>query len=606
MELNRDAIPAEMRDLPQWVCWRAEQRDGKTTKVPHHASDGGKASSTDRASWSTFEAAVAAADRFDGIGFVTTKQCEIILLDLDHCIEDGEIMPWARDILAVVKSCTEVSPSGDGLHCYFHGKLPDRGRKCGDAEIYDAGRYFTVTGKADADYLAPFRRLTDAETARVYEMVVARDVKPATPAAVDAQAAATPSAPVSVVNEQRHPRLVKVAASLSRNGASPAAIKAALTAENATFNAPKSQDEIDRIIAWAVQHLPGDATPQEPIEAWPQEVLSIRDMVETEPAPYEWIVPELLTKGVCGVCFGEGGAAKSLSALWLGVRLATARVWPGSWLGRFPITEPRRVLYVGLEDLREDVHHRLYAIVKACLNPKDFTLPNGDAFRGELFNNLMVLGRETVFADNPDTFLDGDARPTAKYERLLKTCEQIKPDLVLLDTWSKASRADENENAIQSADVAQWTYLRDKTRAAVLLFAHANKAGRREDIGQSALRGASSRSDDLRFVLWLRPHGHTSAGEQLIEIANVKNTRTRLVQKFTVSLRYPEFEVVDEVAGQQDMHDRVLDWVKANPGHTQRDAIKALGGNVAAINKAFRFLANDGGIERQKDGYHAL
>ena len=27
-------IPAELRALPQWVCWRYENRNGKTTKPP--------------------------------------------------------------------------------------------------------------------------------------------------------------------------------------------------------------------------------------------------------------------------------------------------------------------------------------------------------------------------------------------------------------------------------------------------------------------------------------------------------------------------------------------------------------------------------------------
>jgi primase-polymerase (primpol)-like protein len=28
------ATPAELIALPQWVCWRYEQRGGKTTKAP--------------------------------------------------------------------------------------------------------------------------------------------------------------------------------------------------------------------------------------------------------------------------------------------------------------------------------------------------------------------------------------------------------------------------------------------------------------------------------------------------------------------------------------------------------------------------------------------
>ena len=49
MALNEatSTIPAELCELPQWVVWRPEQRDGKTTKVPYRpgANPGLRASS---------------------------------------------------------------------------------------------------------------------------------------------------------------------------------------------------------------------------------------------------------------------------------------------------------------------------------------------------------------------------------------------------------------------------------------------------------------------------------------------------------------------------------------------------------------------------------
>jgi len=68
------AVPLELQERPQWVIWRLEQRDGRTTKVPYSADGGGRASSTDPSSWTSFPAAVAAAEALaaDGIGFVFT------------------------------------------------------------------------------------------------------------------------------------------------------------------------------------------------------------------------------------------------------------------------------------------------------------------------------------------------------------------------------------------------------------------------------------------------------------------------------------------------------------------------------------------------------
>ena len=182
-------LPREMTSLPQWVCWKRE----KDTKVPCRCDGKGRASSTDPATWAKFDDAVYGADDFDGVGFVTCKDCGIILLDLDHCIDaDGEVGGWAKEILSAVNSCTEISPSGRGYHCYFSGKLPGPSKKAGDAEIYDCGRYFTVTGRADPNYSAPFRRLTDEETARAYALVLAR--KPEKPGPANPITAALPIA----------------------------------------------------------------------------------------------------------------------------------------------------------------------------------------------------------------------------------------------------------------------------------------------------------------------------------------------------------------------------------------------------------------------------
>src|SRR5438094_478978 len=75
MTRSFEKIPAELRSLRQWVCWRLEKRDGKNTKVPYHPR-GHKADASDSATWSGFAEVVAACangKRFNGIGFVFAK-----------------------------------------------------------------------------------------------------------------------------------------------------------------------------------------------------------------------------------------------------------------------------------------------------------------------------------------------------------------------------------------------------------------------------------------------------------------------------------------------------------------------------------------------------
>lgn len=66
------AIPAELKALPQWVCWRLEERDGNQTKVPYNAKSGRRARSNDPATWTEFGTAMDAYRRsvYSGVGFM--------------------------------------------------------------------------------------------------------------------------------------------------------------------------------------------------------------------------------------------------------------------------------------------------------------------------------------------------------------------------------------------------------------------------------------------------------------------------------------------------------------------------------------------------------
>ena len=55
--------------------------------------------------------------------------------------------PWARAIVVAMNSYTERSPSGHGLRIFLRGTLPPGRRKAGDIEMYDGGRYLTLTGQ---------------------------------------------------------------------------------------------------------------------------------------------------------------------------------------------------------------------------------------------------------------------------------------------------------------------------------------------------------------------------------------------------------------------------------------------------------------------------
>ena len=145
-----DNIPQDLRDLYQWVCWKSQERNEKFTKVPFSPQTGTLAATSDPRTWSDFDTACRAFEQgnFDGIGFVFTKNDPYCGIDLDKCRDPdtGIIEPWAQAIIEQLNSYTEMSPSEGGVHIITESQLPEGPRRRGQIEMYETGRYFTMTG----------------------------------------------------------------------------------------------------------------------------------------------------------------------------------------------------------------------------------------------------------------------------------------------------------------------------------------------------------------------------------------------------------------------------------------------------------------------------
>lgn len=149
-------FPAEPKSRRQWVGWRYEERtkrDGTTyiTKVPINPGTGYNADPTNPDTWGSFDEAVnrAEADGLDGVGFVFTEDDPYCGVDLDKCRdpETGDVEPWALEYVEQLDSYAEVSPSGTGVHIICKGNAPGGKNRKGGVEVYDRGRFFTVTGQ---------------------------------------------------------------------------------------------------------------------------------------------------------------------------------------------------------------------------------------------------------------------------------------------------------------------------------------------------------------------------------------------------------------------------------------------------------------------------
>ena len=150
LPVKAEAIPDELKTYRAWVLWKLSRVGNKATKHPYCAHTGCKASSTDSRTWGSFGEVLEAyeAGGYDGIGFVFSSGDPYCGVDLDDAVdpETGEMVGWAALIAEGLDGYAELSPSGAGVHVIVRGKVPPGGNRRGPVEVYDQGRFFTMTG----------------------------------------------------------------------------------------------------------------------------------------------------------------------------------------------------------------------------------------------------------------------------------------------------------------------------------------------------------------------------------------------------------------------------------------------------------------------------
>lgn len=249
-------VPDSLAELNQWIVWRYEQRNGKQTKVPYSVG-GTAASTTDPITWASYEQALntwqANSKRYAGVGFVFSQVDPYAGIDLDDCLEQGRMKPWAQPIVEkLADTYMEVSPSGRGVKIWVKATLPGSGLKRpygdGDVEIYDRARYFTVTGQVLNG--APLE-IEDhqADVDRLYALL---NGGPASKTKADISGGAP------VIEGDRHNYLTSVAAQFGARGMRLEEIHAATQALNISrCKPPKPGKEVRDICEWVWQREQG-------------------------------------------------------------------------------------------------------------------------------------------------------------------------------------------------------------------------------------------------------------------------------------------------------------------------------------------------------------
>ena len=160
IHMNYELIPEILKHNALWCLWKSELRpNSKFTKIPYNPHTGGKAQSDNPLTFSNFDFARATYERggYDGMGIGIFSPFAAI--DLDNINDDSSKAQVAAEIVELMDTYTEYSPSGNGLRIIFtvpEGYAYNKDQyyinnQCEGREIYVSGstnKYVTITGDA--------------------------------------------------------------------------------------------------------------------------------------------------------------------------------------------------------------------------------------------------------------------------------------------------------------------------------------------------------------------------------------------------------------------------------------------------------------------------
>ena len=325
------------------------------------------------------------------------------------------------------------------------------------------------------------------------------------------------------------------------------------------------------------------------------------DWILQEPAPFEFIVPGLLAKGIVGFLYGSGGTYKSLAALWLVLQRATAQLIGGQkWLDRFDVTLGRSILF-SAEDLQIDLHHRIHNIISAMHEQRP-DVPFA-ALQDAVIENCRIIPREKWIQDGELFVIDEDG-PTGKVDKIASFISDFGADLAFLETFSRIAAIDGNDNSAAARFIGCMERVRDLTGVTEVVIDHSSKVaklGITDAQGQNSLIGASQKLSNARWGMLFEALKRDGETDQL-KIWNSKNFRCKRAESFRIAVEYPVFTLINESETKPDPNDQVIQIVKNNAGIKRRDLIEKLKGKGTAKSAAIKWCLKEEFIKKGDNG----
>lgn len=422
-------IPNDLKLLNQFVGYIAN-------KVPIDLKTGNPASSVDPSTWCNFNFALANYEKRKcmGIGFVLRPP--LIGVDLDDVVVDGKINEFGNKVIETLNSYTEYSPSGTGVHIICKGILP-RSVKRPEIEIYNTGRYFTLTGNVIAQH--PIRLLTN----ELQELLGTSLESETSNKQGWIKESLEKIQPGNIHNES-----IRIIGRLHEDG--------------------WEKDDIYTLLKPHIEKIGGDPkallTRCESIAKYPrgEELLTEAKQLTTSDETYSissflaledkvtWLVPGIIADKSLGFIAGLPETGKTWVCMDLAVECARGG---GYWLGKFPVKDCK-VLYIDQERWKGETKRRLKAIIQAKALNKE-----------SIDSNLFIKSGTTTRIDLQHSF-----------DAFRREIEKLRPDLIIVDSFTTFHTKEENNRKDVQEVLERIKQIRNEFGCAFLFVDHEGKS----------------------------------------------------------------------------------------------------------------------------------
>lgn len=225
------------------------------------------------------------------------------------------------------------------------------------------------------------------------------------------------------------------------------------------------------------------------------------------PPRYEWLLDKSLRRACLGAIVGPPGAGKGTFAIQLAVAVAAGLPFLDIW----PIPASGPALYLSAEDDAAVIHRRAHHALKQ--------LPEGErAAAAANFYGVAVHGQVNLCSGGRGA----EVVKTLNMDDLRAMLEKVRPALLVLDTLSRFSSLEEQDNPGMTAFCGMLEVLIADYGCNIILLHHSNKAAgdcvEKPDalalaLSQTAIRGASALAGCIRWGLLMAPLGAGLAGK---------------------------------------------------------------------------------------------